>query len=343
MPHLAMCRETGECPNRSSVKRTNRSRSAFSLVELLVVIAIVAILIALLLPAVQSAREAARRTKCVNSLKQLGVAVQSYHNAHRMLPLGDNPLPPGPAPGWNTNFSAHVRLLPYLEEQSLYDRFDLDTYIYMPQNVPLLGTSIELFHCPSERAAKTSQYNGFPPDPIIIAHTNYVGSAGSRWYHFCQNQPSPVRQHYNGVFLPRNTEVRFQDVTDGCSKTLLFGERARDPIPDPDNNGWWTSGHGADTLFVTFHAINKVHSLPPLVGSPSEIMVLYGGASSYHPGGANFCFADGSVRFLSEDIDSWDLTSAAVLAMCNVDAPLPPEQLLQALSTRNGNEVVNGF
>jgi prepilin-type processing-associated H-X9-DG protein len=72
-------------------------------------------------------------------------------------------------------------------------------------------------------------------------------------------------------------------------------------------------------------------------------MALYGGVSSYHPGGANFCFADGAVRFLSEDIDSWDLTSAAVLAMCNVDAPLPPEQLLQALSTRNGNEVVNGF
>jgi stearoyl-CoA desaturase (delta-9 desaturase) len=202
-----------ESPNQRRVVRAARPHSAFSLVELLVVIAIVAVLIALLLPAVQSAREASRRSQCVNHMKQLGIAVQNYHIAHDMLPLGDNTLPPGPGPAeWKTNFSAHVRLLPYLEEQSLYDRFYLDTYIYMPRNVPLLGTSIELLHCPSERASKTSLFTvGAPPvhpDPFVVGHTNYMGSIGSRWYGFCAVEPSPVRQYYNGVFLPRNAKVR---------------------------------------------------------------------------------------------------------------------------------------
>lgn len=316
--------------------RAMRTKSAFSLVELLVVIAIISVLISLLLPAVQSAREAARRTHCANKLKQLATAVQNYHIAHEKLPLGDNPLPPGPPPGWDTNFSAHVRLLPYLEEQSLYDQFDLGTYNYMPQNLALLGTNIELFHCPSEWATKISEFTGLPV-PIVVAHTNYVGSLGSRWYGFCNDDPSPVRQYYNGVFLPKNTQVRFQDVTDGLSKTLLFGERARARMPDPEKWLWWTSGYCGDSMFGAFHPINKTHSITDLTTNAGTLAV-YGGASSFHSGGANFCFADGSVHFLVDDIDSWDLSNVEIDAMCDVDEPFIPERLFQALSTRNGGE-----
>jgi prepilin-type N-terminal cleavage/methylation domain-containing protein len=121
--------------------RAKRTRSAFSLLELLVVIAILSTLIALLLPAVQSAREAARRTHCVNNLKQLGVAVHSYHNVYRMIPMGNDAKPPAEGMEWwgPFNFSMHVRLLPYLGESNLHDKVDWKGWIYSPQNIHVIG------------------------------------------------------------------------------------------------------------------------------------------------------------------------------------------------------------
>jgi prepilin-type processing-associated H-X9-DG protein len=323
--------------------RVKQRVAAFSFVELLVVIAIISILVALLLPAVQSTREAARRTQCASHLKQLGLALQNYQSAHgNKLPLGDNPLLPGPNPDWDTNFSAHARLLQYLEETRLYDQLDLEDYIYVSPNNSRIGANIELFHCPSELASKMSPYDGFS-DPVIVGHTNYVGCIGSRWYGFCQVDPSPVRQYYNGVFLPRNTKVRVHDITDGTSKTLLFGERVRALMPNAAGFGWWASGYEGDTLFATFHPINKAHRLTEVV-TEADMTAVYGGQSSYHPGGANFCFVDGSIRFQFEDIDSWDLTSADILAMCNFDKPiLAKGGVLQAMSTRNGGEVFGDY
>jgi prepilin-type processing-associated H-X9-DG protein len=321
------------------------------LVELLVVITILSTLIALLLPALQAAREAARRSQCANHLMQLGLAVQHYHTAQGLLPIGNDEMPPSPGMEWwgPFNFSAHVRLLPYLEQQSLYDGFKLELNIYFPPNVLLIGTPVALFYCPSDTASKVAGYDGLLPafdKAFTGAYNNYVGSHGSRWYGFCDALPLPVRQYNNGVILDRNVRIRFQDVTDGLSKTLLFGERARGRFPDPDagglDYGWWASGYGGDTLFSAFHSINRAHHLRSL-DSNSDSMAMYGGASSLHPGGANFCFAGGSVRFLSEDIDSWDLNDDDINAMCDVDGPFMPERLFQALSTRNGSEATEGL
>jgi prepilin-type N-terminal cleavage/methylation domain-containing protein/prepilin-type processing-associated H-X9-DG protein len=345
--------EAAECPNRSFGMGTHRFRLAFSLVELLVVIAVISLLIALLLPAVQSARESARRTQCKNHLKQLGLAAQNYETSRRKLPIGNDALSPPPNLEWwgAYNFSAHVRLLPYLEEQSLYDKFELQMGIYMPPNVPVIGTNIEIFYCPSDTASRITDWpedylSPFYDKPFVAANNNYVGSQGSRWFGFCDPKPELAHEYYNGVIVDHNVEIQPKDITDGLSKTFLFGERARGLYPHPDDGGlrygWWASGYGGDTLFVTFHPINKALRLSE-VGANSEFVAMYGGVSSFHPAGANFCFVDGSVRFLSNDLDSWDSTDDDINAMCYVNQTFMPERLFQALSTRNGGEWINGF
>jgi prepilin-type processing-associated H-X9-DG protein len=321
------------------------------LVELLTVVAIVSMLIALLLPAVQSARDAARRTQCVSNLKQLGLAVQNYEDAQGMLPIGNDALPPPAELAWwgPYNFSAYVRLLPYMEEQSLYDRFDLEAGLYMPHNAPLIGTKIEVLICPSDSVSPISDWPENYLSPVYdqaftAAYANYVGSLGSRWFGLCETKPDLAHEYYNGVISDANSKVRLRDVTDGLSRTLLFGERARGLFPEPQNGGldygWWTSGYGGDTLFAAFNPINKAHRLSGMTQSNSDTMAIYGGAHSLHSGGANFCFADGSVDFLSENTDSWDLSDAEIEAMCDVEQPFIPEKLFQALSTRNGGEVI---
>jgi prepilin-type processing-associated H-X9-DG protein len=323
------------------------------LVELLVVIAVVSILIALLLPAVQSARESARRTQCKNHLKQLALAVQNYESIWRKLPIGNDALPPPSELDWwgAYNFSAHVRLLAHLEEQSLYDQFELQLGIYMPPNVPLIATNIEIFYCPSDTASRITEwpagyFSPFYDPPFVAANNNYVGSMGSRWFGLCEPQPETAHQYYNGVIMDRNVEIQFKEITDGLNKTFLFGERARGLYPHPEdgglNYGWWTVGYGGDTLFATFHPINKALRLGT-VGTNSEFLALYGGTSSFHPGGANFCYADGSVHFLSEYTESWDLTDDDIKTMCDVNQAFMPERLFQALSTRNGGEAISGF
>jgi prepilin-type N-terminal cleavage/methylation domain-containing protein/prepilin-type processing-associated H-X9-DG protein len=316
---------------------TRQQRCGFTLIELLVVIAIIAVLIALLLPAVQAAREAGRRIQCLNKLKQLGIAVNNYHASLGITPIGCDfkvyVLDPQRVV---TNVSTFVHLLPYLDQDSVYNAWNAQRAIWDSENTTLHGIQIELLLCPSDYAnfPKTLPAgafgDGYYPGPVRMAVSSYCGSAGTRMTDFQQ------RIMADGMFYYLS-DVTFRDVTDGLSNTLLYSEHAHSLIPEVDRIwwNWWTSGNYGDTLFTTRYMINGHNRLAnqlidPLLGVSSLIF----GASSLHHGGANFCFADGSARFISDTIDSWDLDQADVNRM----VPLAKPRLYQWLSTRDQGE-----
>jgi prepilin-type N-terminal cleavage/methylation domain-containing protein/prepilin-type processing-associated H-X9-DG protein len=224
-----------------------RRRSAFTLIELLVVIAIIAVLIALLLPAVQAAREAARRAQCVNNLKQLGIALHNYHNIHNVVPWGSGPW------GWS-DWSAHVMLLPYMEQASLYNAINFNDGDDSDQNGVNAAQpnckfnwsfqiiTINTFLCPSDSDQLTYApgSQAWNPSPKTLGHNNYSGNAGSSPWSFWN-----VTGTFDGMFkwvggtIMSNGQVRpdtpagqgtasavgFQSVTDGLSNTAAFSEK----------------------------------------------------------------------------------------------------------------------
>jgi prepilin-type N-terminal cleavage/methylation domain-containing protein/prepilin-type processing-associated H-X9-DG protein len=258
----------------------------FTLVELLVVIAIIGILIALLLPAVQAAREAARRSQCLNNLAQLGLAVHNYEAAYEMLPPGTvNPqgpirnAPKGYHMGWL------VQVLPFIEEQVTFQYVDFSVGVYDDKNNPVAKTEIAGFACPSDGMAYSTEERWL---------ASYAG---------CHHDvEAPIDTDNHGVFF-LNSHVRLRDITDGASHTIFVGEKKVDAI-----DLGWMSGTRA-TLRNTGTPIDQT----PVVRDEGESFVLkegttasdlsVGGYSSYHPGGANFLLGDGSVRFFSETID----------------------------------------
>src|SRR5262245_2842669 len=155
-----------ETPSRARIDKSRnsrfigrRSRSGFTLIELLVVIAIIAILVALLLPAVQTAREAARRIQCANHLHQLGLAVHNYHDTYRMLPMGNDWKPTQAWGGWAFNASVHVRLLPYLDQAPLQQRIDFNLPLFNPANIFIEEVPLAVVRCPSDTGNEQHRYD----------------------------------------------------------------------------------------------------------------------------------------------------------------------------------------
>jgi prepilin-type N-terminal cleavage/methylation domain-containing protein/prepilin-type processing-associated H-X9-DG protein len=327
-------------------------RTGFTLIELMVVIAVISVLVALLLPAVQQAREAARRIQCSNNLHQFGLALHNYHDVFRITPLANDwrPWTTGWG-GWPYNASAHVRILPQLDQTALFNRVDFGPHIYSPPNVEFIGVSLGVHHCPSDTGPHQAGFaagdlSPFYDEPFTVAYTNYVWCGGSLWWSYdFPFQPVPYKQHYNGLWWHENSDIRFRDVTDGLSNTIAFGERARGLYPPSEQPwwGWWVSGWGGDTGFTTNHPINAAKRIQVL-SDFRDYNAMFGGVSSLHPGGVNVCMADGSVRFLSENIDSWDLTNDEIVGLWTDNTPPASRpKLFQWLSTRNGNEVVGEF
>jgi prepilin-type N-terminal cleavage/methylation domain-containing protein/prepilin-type processing-associated H-X9-DG protein len=269
-------------------------RRAFTLIELLIVIAIIAILIALLLPAIQAAREQARRMQCVNNLLQLGLAVGNYVSTHSVLPPGvvnsSGPivnLPNGYHHGWI------VQILPFLGQNNIYNRINIRESVYAESNMTVRAVNVATFFCPSDARSGPTSYAGCHHDvEAAIAADNH------------------------GV-LYLNSHVRFDDISDGLGQTILLGELRQGSSPSLG----WMSGTRA-TLRNTGHPLNDPGSLDALFKNAPQLSEaekfaamarmaedgvlpagFVGGFSSHHPNGSNFAFCDGSVRFLKTAIN----------------------------------------
>lgn len=282
-------------------------RTAFTLVELLVVIAIIGVLVALLLPAVQAAREAARRSKCQNNLRQIGLASLQFEDAKKRLPPGAVWSNTGTEKG-----SVHVYLLPYLEHASLYDAFDFTkTSIEkstLPGSTTLIASSvIATFLCPSD------------PHPKLYYETqaslNYAASRGptdvfdnpacpcpNQWAKMAQ-APFDNPKDFAGPFTRLGTQVRLAEITDGLSSTIFFGE-VRPKCSEHVRNGWAATNNGSGfctTLVpINFDSCNERanNSCNQPCNWSTEL-----GFKSLHANGALFTFGDGSVHFVSQTID----------------------------------------
>jgi prepilin-type N-terminal cleavage/methylation domain-containing protein/prepilin-type processing-associated H-X9-DG protein len=299
----------------------------FTLIELLFVIAIIAVLIALLLPAVQQAREAARRSQCKNNLKQMGLALHNYHEAFQTFPPGyiAGPDTTKTTPGWGWP----VLLLPQLDQAPLYNQLNLNVPIQDPTNTTAIKTLLPVFLCPSDIIAE-GPFNitdSTAPTPVVVISTtpsSYAGSVG--------NDSSDVDDNINpgGGVLFRNSNVRFADITDGTSNTIVIGERSWS-----QTNGIWVGAPDGGRIRAgqknPFVPLDEAASFG-ILGHAHWINILTdpdGGMddfSSLHSGGAQFLFADGSVRFLQ-----------------SVASPGGLEDEFQAFGSRAGNEVPGGF
>jgi prepilin-type N-terminal cleavage/methylation domain-containing protein/prepilin-type processing-associated H-X9-DG protein len=305
---------------------TRFRRSGFTLIELLVVIAIIAILIALLLPAVQQAREAARRTQCKNNLKQLGLALHNYHSSHNCFPFAIG--------GTGNKYSAVSQLLPELDQAPLFSQINFSKQFSDPVNAAARLLELPQFRCPSDLPN---------PQPTAGGGTNYVPNKGI----------SVLWQDPNadGVMY-WFSRTRIGDITDGSSQTAAFSERnltdGSNGISTPQADTYLSSANPltpaeAAQFCAAVDVTNLANQFPQFMGAPwidgknayQHIAVPNSrscgfqpsakasmSASSRHTGGAHVLLSDGSVRFASENIDV---------------------NLWRGLGTRNGGEVIGEF
>lgn len=289
------------------LKLFSKGRRGFTLIELLVVIAIIAILVALLLPAVQQAREAARRSSCKNNIKQLGLALHNYHDTHRMFPIN-----------WGVDFTVNngtpqatwiMYILPFIEESALYDTLNFNVDMSDPANNAASLTKIETIMCPSDalngKGLLPNRSNGGGTRAI----TNYKAVAGNNWAWGDHPGVSCIScKRYSGStngidqgngFICRQTgrsapTTTIADITDGTSNSFAVGEA----LPGSCDHNWWFWFNGVTG--VTGVPLNYYH--PPGKYTGGDWGRNYNFASE-HIGGAQFGLADGSVRFISENID----------------------------------------
>jgi prepilin-type N-terminal cleavage/methylation domain-containing protein/prepilin-type processing-associated H-X9-DG protein len=297
----------------------HRSRPGFTLIELLVVIAIIAILVGLLLPAVQKVREAAARLSCQNNLKQIGLASHHYHDARGALPPGYRATAayPNTTPGWGWG----SYLLPYLEQDNVYRQINFDAPM---QNQPAITTIIKAFLCPVDE----------PPleaFEITDAAWNVVCRAAPSSYAATVGDDSVEADTAagNGIFY-RNSRIRLTDIRDGTSNTVMIGDRAwidtqgiwagapANAVARPGPRNPWQSTSASAAVLVLVHN-NWINIKTDADGGLDDF-------SSWHSGGANFVFADGSVHFIR-----------------SITSDGPARRGFWALGTRSSGEVISGL
>jgi prepilin-type N-terminal cleavage/methylation domain-containing protein/prepilin-type processing-associated H-X9-DG protein len=337
-----------------------RTRSAFTLIELLVVIAIIGVLIALLLPAVQAAREAARRSQCVNNLKQIGLALNNYHSAYGVFPPGyvsavvptitdacnqdaENALSVDLGPGWAWG----SMILPQLEQGPLYNSINFSLSVGFADNNTCSTTLLSVYLCPSDGGPSIVPVLKDPPDPAnpgtytgsaiddYVARANYVGMFGLG--EICAASGATSAPNVGSIgnsvgMFYRNSRTSFSDVTDGSSQTIAIGERSHNlsyvTWTARSIGGWLGKTsliEGGTDLFNPSPEECWTQVLGPAgledgLRTPNNPEAHVEDYWSRHPGGVNFLFADGSVHFIKNTIN-----------------PTP----WRALATRSGNEVIS--
>jgi prepilin-type processing-associated H-X9-DG protein len=301
----------------------------------------------------------------VNNLKQLALAAMNYHDVYGTFPIGSPRMfdPVGLGVVWTVpptagainaeNQSVMVSMLSQLEQQPLFNAVNFSRSIYTSMNYTVFGTGIATLWCPSDASVTQSQTlpsGSFEPGPFTVAHSSYAGCTGMYFPEILQHSDNQeaLKQQINGAF---NYDVSYgiRSFTDGTSQTFLFGERAHGLLSADDQIWWhwWADAVTGDTLFWTLYPLNPHRKIPNVSGEYSEAYVS--SASSFHPGGANFAFADGSVRFIKDTIDTWpfDPTSGFPKGVSITSGGiyvLDPKMCLgtyQALSTRSGGEVIS--
>jgi len=270
----------------------------FTLIELLVVIAIIAVLIALLLPAVQQAREAARRTQCRNNMHQLALAMHNYHDTHQCFPLG--------AIYSSQRVGVFPMILPFIDEAALYNAYNFDLYFSHVGNTTVGRQKLAQLLCPSDPNDNPKNTTG--TSAYLMPHA-YVVSMGAA---------PGVTAARDGMFAC-NTVYRTRDIRDGTSQTLMLGHVLEKGDSCSKNNSagfWWT--YMGSSFFGTCWPINNRYGA--CAAGQYSFSAGCDPAQSLHEGGAFFSFADGAVRFLTENID---------------------QTTYMALSTRANNEIVD--
>jgi prepilin-type N-terminal cleavage/methylation domain-containing protein/prepilin-type processing-associated H-X9-DG protein len=343
------------------IRKATERRQGFTLIELLVVIAIIAVLIGLLLPAVQAAREAARRIQCVNNLKQIGIAFHNYHDGNGSFPMGSF-WAQGIGVGFRRTYSYVLGILPYMEQTAAYNSYNFSANTFDYANTTTSGIGISNLWCPSDPDIMQSRIGAGLLTSNLFAFTSYAACEGyfptyvrDAKYPKGSTEWNAIEAQINGIVYYYSS-TKIADITDGTSSTILGGEHAHAFLADTDkpNYFWWVSGQVSDTQASTFFPLNPQRRIKDITTQAvfgASFAAYVNAFSSVHPGGANFVFADGSVKFLKDTIDEWKVDETTGLPIgltmggpSNVVYQLPPGTkvgLYQALSSRNLGEIVS--
>ncbi|PQO27679.1 prepilin-type cleavage/methylation domain-containing protein [Blastopirellula marina] len=281
----------------------NRKRPGFTLVELLVVIAIIGVLIALLLPAVQQAREAARRMSCSNNQKQLALALHNYHDTHGSFP----PMIVREETATDAAWAWSALILPMIEQANIYDTLQVGKQRLVDaagttQGPKILGQSLEAFNCPSDARTSDASPRAVAGAPLGLSSYPGVNGTGPRVYYYDEGPTASA----SGIFTDRVKGYAFRDITDGSSNTMMIGER-HFKLPFNTNTTYtqWagtTNGNQDNSGYYGSMEVAGCTGYPLNEPEPTNWQFRHW-FSSLHPGGAMFAFADGSVHFLPETID----------------------------------------